>query len=116
MRKASDGGGPANSRKTIRFKVNKADSYRLQFRRDQPFAANSASRDLLAALTARLADLDLFWEKEQTKAEIAVFIHDAVYANLLTSPFAAEEKAAIADAVYGHIWQQAVSGALGAAT
>ena len=30
-----------------------------------------ASRDLLAAVRARLAELDRFWEKEQTKAEVA---------------------------------------------
>ena len=35
-----------------------------------------ASRDLLAVIRARLSDLDRFWEKEQTKAEVQVFILD----------------------------------------
>jgi hypothetical protein len=32
-----------------------------------------ASRELLASIKARLAGLDRFWEKEQTKADIEVF-------------------------------------------
>lgn len=68
-----------------------------------------ASRDLLASIKDRLAELDRFWEKEQTKADVEVFILDEVYANLPTPPFSPEEKQAVAEAVYGHIWQQAVS-------
>ena len=69
-----------------------------------------ASRDLLASIQARLADLDRFWEKEQTKAEVVVFILDEVHTKLPSPPFTAEEKTAVADEVYAHIWQQAVSG------
>lgn len=69
-----------------------------------------ASRELLAAIKARLAELDRFWEKEQTKADVEVFILDEVYANLPTPPFTAEEKKAVAASVYAHVWQQAVNG------
>jgi type I restriction enzyme R subunit len=69
-----------------------------------------ASRDLLAAIKARLAELDRFWEKEQTKADVEIFILDEIYVRLPTPPFTAEEKKAVATEVYGHIWQQAVSG------
>lgn len=69
-----------------------------------------ASRDLLHAIKARLAELDRFWEKEQTKADIEVFILDEVYAKLPTPPFTADEKDALARSVYTHVWQQAVSG------
>ena len=69
-----------------------------------------ASRDLLASIKAHLKELDRFWEKEQTKAEIKVFILDKVYADLPTPPFTPEEKEAVADEVYTHVWQQAVSG------
>ena len=69
-----------------------------------------ASRDLLASINARLKDLDRFWEKEQTKAEVKVFILDEVYASLPTPPFTAEEKEAVAAEVYTHVWQQAVRG------
>ncbi len=69
-----------------------------------------ASRELLASIKARLAELDRFWEKEQTKADVEVFILDKVFASLPTPPFTADEKKAVAADVYAHVWQQAVSG------
>ena len=69
-----------------------------------------ASRDLLASIKARLSELNRFWEKEKTKAEVEVFILDEVYTSLPTPPFTAEEKTAVAAEVYAHVWQQAVSG------
>ena len=70
-----------------------------------------SSRDLLTAITARLSELDRFWEKEQTKADLKVFILDEVFANLPSPAFTEEEKEEVANDVYAHIWQQAVSGA-----
>ena len=69
-----------------------------------------ASRELLASIRARVKELDRFWEKEQTKAEVKIFILDEVYANLPTPPFTPEEKEAVAAEVYTHVWQQAVRG------
>ena len=69
-----------------------------------------ASRGLLTAIKERLSQLDRFWEKEQTKADIEVFILDEIYANLPSPPFTAEEKAEVAAEVYSHVWQQAISG------
>ena len=70
------------------------------------------SRELLASVQTRLAELDRFWAREQTKAEVEVFILNEVYAKPPTPPFLAEEKKAVAEAVYHHIWQQSVSGNL----
>ena len=69
-----------------------------------------ASRDLLAHIEEHLSGLDRFWEKEQTKAEVKVFILDEVYTSLPTPPFTIEEKESAAAQVYAHVWQQAVSG------
>jgi len=69
-----------------------------------------ASRDLLQSIKSRLSELDRFWEKEQTKADVEVFILDKVFASLPTPPFTAEEKEIVAANVYAHVWQQAVSG------
>ena len=69
-----------------------------------------ASRDLLASIEARLRELDRFWEKEQTKAEVKVLILNEVHENLPTPPFTVQEKATLADKVYDHIWQRAVRG------
>jgi type I restriction enzyme R subunit len=71
-----------------------------------------ASRDLLASIKAKLAELDRFWEKEQTKADVQVFILDAVFQNLPSPPFSTEEKNLVANNVYAHVWQQAMSGGL----
>jgi type I restriction enzyme, R subunit len=65
-----------------------------------------ASQGLLASIKARLAELDRFWEKEQTKADVEVFILDEVFASLPTPPFTPEEKKRIATNVYAHVWQQ----------
>jgi type I restriction enzyme R subunit len=69
-----------------------------------------ASKDLLAAIKARLSELDRFWEKEQTKADVEVFILDEVFARLPTPPFTTDEKRTVATSVYSHVWQQAVNG------
>ena len=69
-----------------------------------------ASRNLLESIRARLSEIDRFWEKEQTKADVEVFILDEVYTSLPTPPFTAEEKKAVAAEVYAHVWQQAISG------
>ena len=69
-----------------------------------------ASRDLLASIKERVRELDRFWEKEQTKADVKIFILNEVYTNLPTPPFTPEEKEAVAAEVYTHVWQQAVRG------
>jgi type I restriction enzyme, R subunit len=69
-----------------------------------------ASRELLASIKAQLAQLDHFWEKEQTKADVEVFILDKVFASLPTPPFTSDEKERAARNVYAHVWQQAMSG------
>lgn len=73
-----------------------------------------ASRELLASIKTRLAELDRFWEKEQTKADVEVFILDQIYASLPTPPFTAEEKKLVANNVYSYVWQQAARGTFGA--
>jgi len=65
-----------------------------------------ASRELLASIKARLLELDRFWEKEQTKADVEVFILNNVYSMLPTPPFTPEEKKRVAANVYAHVWQQ----------
>ena len=69
-----------------------------------------ASRELLTSIEARLRELDRFWEKEQTKADVKVFILDQVHVSLPTPPFTAEQKTALAGEVYEHVWQRAFQG------
>ena len=70
-----------------------------------------ASRELLSEIQARLAELDRFWEKEQTKGEVKTFILNEIYWKLPTPPYTQEEKELVADSNYGHVWQQAVGNA-----
>lgn len=71
-----------------------------------------ASREMLAAIKSRLAELDRFWEKEQTKGEVETFILDEVFLKLPSPPFTEHEKQLVANDVYAHIWQQAMAGRL----
>lgn len=72
-----------------------------------------ASRELLKAVQERLAVLDRFWEKEQTKGEVETLILDHVYMNLPTPPFSSEDKQQAATNLYAHVWMQAVAGRMG---
>jgi len=74
-----------------------------------------ASQELLASLQELIAGLDRFWEKEQTQAEVEVFILDRLFETLPTPPFTEEEKKEAAHKVYQHVWQQAASGEFAAA-
>jgi type I restriction enzyme R subunit len=69
-----------------------------------------ASRTLLHSIKARLAELDRFWEKEQTKADVRTLILDEVFTSLPTPPFTQEEKESVATDVYLYVWQQAMHG------
>lgn len=84
--------------------IGKADRERVK----------QASRELLVAVRARLAELDRFWEKEQTKADVEALILDHVYEHFPDPPFSDDEKKLIAANVYAHVWHQAVSDGLGA--
>jgi type I restriction enzyme, R subunit len=68
-----------------------------------------ASRGLLASVHALIAPLERWTDKEQTQAEVEVFILDHVFASLPSPPFTEEEKIEVAKRVYQHIWQQAAS-------
>ncbi len=69
-----------------------------------------ASRELLAELHRLIAPLEQWTEKEQTQAEVEVFILDHVYQALPEPPYTVQDKQAVAELVYRHIWQQSASG------
>lgn len=75
-----------------------------------------ANRDLLASIKAQLAQLDRFWEKEQTKGDVEASILDRIFIEPPTPPFTPDEKTAAAKSVFDHIWQQAMRGVFATAT
>ncbi|MFZ4780375.1 MAG: hypothetical protein ACOYM3_33905, partial [Terrimicrobiaceae bacterium] len=80
--------------------ISKADRERVKL----------ASRNLYDALCKLLAQRERWTEKEQTQAEVEIFILDNVYTLLPNPPFTDEEREASAKQVYQHVWQQDSSG------
>jgi type I restriction enzyme R subunit len=75
-----------------------------------------ASQSLLDSVRKLIAPLQRWTEKEQTQAEVEVFILDHVFQVLPTPPFTDDEKQAIAKLAYQHIWQQSVGASFAAAS
>jgi len=69
-----------------------------------------ASRELLADVLRLIDPLDQWTEKEQTQAEVQTFILDHVYLALPEPPYTSDDKQRAAERIYGHVWQQSVSG------
>jgi type I restriction enzyme R subunit len=69
-----------------------------------------ASRSLLESLRKLIAPMERWWEKEQTQAEVEVFILDHIYQVLPTPPYLDADKEIVAKQVYQHVWQQSASG------
>jgi type I restriction enzyme, R subunit len=57
-----------------------------------------------------IAPLERWTEKEQTQAEVEVFILDHLYQVLPAPLYSDEEKQMVAKQVYQHVWQQSASG------
>lgn len=70
-----------------------------------------ASQRLLTALRGLLAPLERWTDKEQTQAEVEIFILDQLYTDLPSPSFTVEDRQEAAAIVYRHVWQQSVSGA-----
>jgi type I restriction enzyme R subunit len=69
-----------------------------------------ASKGLLARLQALIPTLDHFTEKEYTQAEVQTSITDFLYENFPSPLFSDEEMQAMAESVYGFVWQQSLGG------
>jgi type I restriction enzyme R subunit len=80
--------------------ISKADRERLK----------TASKDLLQAIRKLIAPLERWTEKEQTQAEVEVFVLDYVFKALPTPPFTEAEKQFTAKKIYQHVWQQSAGG------
>jgi type I restriction enzyme R subunit len=70
------------------------------------------SRALLASLQRLIAPMDHWTQKEQTQADVEVFIMDSLWQALPDPPFTEDDKAAVAQQVYAHVWQQGAAGLL----
>jgi type I restriction enzyme R subunit len=73
-----------------------------------------SSKKLLASLQEFLPALDRWTEKEQTQAEVKVFIRDHIYRELPSPSFSEQDKDELAETVFGFVWQQSLDGMFGA--
>jgi type I restriction enzyme R subunit len=69
-----------------------------------------ASRGLLASLLELLRQMDHWTEKENTQAEVRVFILDRLFEALPNPPYTSEETQRVAEEVYTYIWQRSAGG------
>jgi type I restriction enzyme R subunit len=78
----------------LRENISKADRERLKL----------ASKELLKELQELLAPLEQWTQKEQTQAEVEVFILDHLYQMLPTPLFTDNGKQSAAKEVYSYVW------------
>jgi type I restriction enzyme R subunit len=71
-----------------------------------------ASKALLSKLQALIPTLDHFGEKECTQAEVQTAIADFLYAHLPPPLFSDEQMQAMAEGIYGFVWQQSLVGGM----
>lgn len=69
-----------------------------------------ASCGLLASLIELLKPMERWTEKEQTQAEVKVFILDRLFQLLPQPPYSPEETEAVASRVYDYVWQRSAAG------
>ena len=69
-----------------------------------------ASKALLASLRELLRPMPEWTKNTSTQAEVKVFILDSLWRSLPRPPFTVGEAEALADRVYGYVWQRSVSG------
>jgi type I restriction enzyme R subunit len=77
-------------------RVSKGDKERLK----------QSSKLLLAAIQQQLAFLNRWTDREQTKAEVKVFVLDRVYQALPIPPYTERQVQEAADGIYDFVWQQ----------
>ena len=89
----------------LRDGINKADRERVKL----------ASQDLLQEIQKLLAPLEQWTQKEQTQAEVEVFILDHLYQKLPSPPFTDQDKQVAAKEVYSFIWNTSTASAFAGA-
>jgi type I restriction enzyme R subunit len=89
----------------LREGITKADRERVK----------QASQELLRELQKLLAPLEQWTQKEQTQAEVEVFILDLLYRRLPSPPFTEQDKQAAAKEVYSFVWNASTASAFASA-
>ena len=89
----------------LKESISKADREKLK----------QASKGLLASIKEHLASMPNWTKNTTTQADVQVFILDNLYAVLPRPPFTDEDADALAEQLYGFVWQQSERGHMMAA-
>jgi type I restriction enzyme R subunit len=68
------------------------------------------SKNLLESIRKLIEPLERWTEKQQTQAEVEVFILDHIFERLPSPPFSSDEKEEVAKRVYQYFWQLSARG------
>jgi type I restriction enzyme R subunit len=80
--------------------ISKADLERVK----------QSSRSLLSAIQTHLKNFEDWTAKEQTQADIKIFVLDQVFESIPQPPYTAEEAEAMAERIYEYVFQKTVGG------
>ena len=80
--------------------ISKADRERVK----------QSSRSLLSAIQMHLKKFDDWTAKEQTQADIKMFVLDQVFESIPQPPYTPEEAETMAERVYEYVFQKTVGG------
>lgn len=69
-----------------------------------------SSRSLLSAIQTHLKNFEDWTAKEQTQADIKIFVLDQVFGSIPQPPYTEEEAERMAERVYEYIFQKTVGG------
>jgi type I restriction enzyme R subunit len=83
----------------VKENISKADREKLK----------QASKSLLMSLKELLKPMRNWTKNMQTQAEVKVFILDSLWQSLPRPPFSEQDTEALADRVYGYVWQRSTS-------
>jgi type I restriction enzyme R subunit len=84
----------------LKREISKVDRERIK----------NASKSLLASVNEHLKAFEDWISKEQTQADVKVFILDHVLQSLPQPPYTDEEAAQAADRIYNYVWQRSAAG------
>jgi type I restriction enzyme R subunit len=84
----------------LKENISKADREKLK----------QASKGLLASIKEHLAPMPHWTKNTVTQADVEMFILDSLYAALPRPPFTDRDTEALAERLYGRVWQQSESG------
>jgi len=84
----------------LKPEITKADRERVK----------RSSKSLLASIQKHLKEFEDWTSKEQTQADVQVFVLDQVIQSLPQPPYTQEDAESLAGKIYEYVWQRSAAG------